>query len=34
MANGTTRFQMDVTKSSGLDFDMLFSSQLLGHTKV
>ena len=29
-ANGTTRLQLDLTSSSGLDFDMLFSSQLLG----
>jgi len=33
LANGTTRLQLDITKSSGLPFDMLFSSQLLGHTK-
>ncbi len=29
-ANGTTRLQLDLCKSSGLSFDMLFSSQLLG----
>ncbi|RAH82227.1 HAD-like protein [Aspergillus japonicus CBS 114.51] len=29
-ANGTTRLQLDLTRSSGLRFDMLFSSQLLG----
>ncbi|KAK3315449.1 HAD-like domain-containing protein [Apodospora peruviana] len=29
-ANGTTRLQLDLTRSSGLSFDMLFSSQLLG----
>ncbi|CAG7920957.1 unnamed protein product [Penicillium olsonii] len=29
-ANGTTRLQLDLTSSSGLEFDMLFSSQLLG----
>ncbi|KAK4544371.1 hypothetical protein LTR36_004262 [Oleoguttula mirabilis] len=29
-ANGTTRLQLDLVKSSGLRFDMLFSSQLLG----
>ncbi|KAK0385135.1 hypothetical protein NLU13_7613 [Sarocladium strictum] len=29
-ANGTTRLQLDLTKSSGLSFDMLLSSQLLG----
>ena len=33
LANGTTRLQMDITKSSGLDFDMLFSSEVLGMTK-
>jgi 2-haloacid dehalogenase len=32
-ANGTTRLQLDLTKSSGLDFNMLFSSQLLGFYK-
>ncbi|KAI9706391.1 MAG: hypothetical protein M1836_003396 [Candelina mexicana] len=29
-ANGTTRLQLDHCKSSGLKFDMLFSSELLG----
>ncbi|KAH7175238.1 HAD-like domain-containing protein [Dactylonectria macrodidyma] len=29
-ANGTTRLQLDLTRSSGLHFNMLFSSQLLG----
>lgn len=29
-ANGTTRLQLDLAKSSGLRFDMMFSSQLLG----
>ncbi|KAJ5602264.1 HAD-like domain-containing protein [Penicillium lagena] len=29
-ANGTTRLQLDLTRSSGLGFNMLFSSQLLG----
>ncbi|KAK9238910.1 HAD-like domain-containing protein [Lipomyces kononenkoae] len=29
-ANGTTRLQLDLCKSSGLAFNMLFSSQLLG----
>jgi 2-haloalkanoic acid dehalogenase type II len=29
-ANGTTRLQLDIVRSSGLRFDMLFSSQLLG----
>ena len=29
-ANGTTRLQIDLCKSSGLKFNMLFSSQLLG----
>ena len=33
LANGTTRLQLDLARSSGLEFDMLFSSQLLGHTK-
>jgi 2-haloalkanoic acid dehalogenase type II len=33
LANGTTRLQLDITKSSGLGFDMLFSSELLGMTK-
>lgn len=29
-ANGTTRLQLDLCQSSGLSFNMLFSSQLLG----
>ena len=29
-ANGTTRLQLDLCKSSGLAFNMLFSSELLG----
>jgi 2-haloalkanoic acid dehalogenase type II len=29
-ANGTTRLQLDIVRSSGLRFDMLFSSELLG----
>jgi FMN phosphatase YigB (HAD superfamily) len=29
-ANGTTRLQLNLIRSSGLKFDMLFSSQLLG----
>lgn len=29
-ANGTTRLQLDLTRSSELNFNMLFSSQLLG----
>lgn len=29
-ANGTTRLQLDLCRSSGLSFDMLFSSALLG----
>lgn len=32
-ANGTTRLQLDLVHSSGLEFDMLFSSQLLGAYK-
>ncbi|KAJ5827487.1 Haloacid dehalogenase type II [Penicillium robsamsonii] len=32
-ANGTTRLQLDLTRSSGLEFNMLFSSQLLGAYK-
>ena len=33
-ANGTTRLQLDLVRSSGLvDFDMLFSSELLGYYK-
>ena len=34
LANGSTRLQMDIVKSSNLPFHMLFSSQLLGKTKV
>lgn len=30
LANGTTRLQLDLCNSSGLCFDMLFSSELLG----
>lgn len=34
LANGTTRLQLDLVRSSGLEsFDMLFSSQLLNLTK-
>ncbi|KIV96819.1 haloacid dehalogenase, type II [Exophiala mesophila] len=33
VANGTTRLQVDLARSSNLHFDMLFSSQLLGLTK-
>lgn len=33
LANGTSRLQVDITKSSRLDFDMLLSSELLGLTK-
>ncbi|KZP01042.1 HAD-like protein [Calocera viscosa TUFC12733] len=33
LANGTTRLQLDIIRSSGLPFDTLLSSQLLGHTK-
>ncbi|KAJ7757029.1 haloacid dehalogenase [Mycena metata] len=33
LANGTTRLQMDIVKSTGLPFHSLFSSQLLGLTK-
>jgi 2-haloacid dehalogenase len=32
-ANGSTRLQLDVLRSSGLHFDMLFSSELLGSYK-
>lgn len=32
-ANGTTRLQLDLTRSSGLKFNMMFSSQLLGAYK-
>ena len=34
LANGSTRLQLDIMKSSNLPFHMLFSSQLLGKTKV
>jgi 2-haloalkanoic acid dehalogenase type II len=33
LANGTTKLQLDLMRSSGLEFDMLFSSQLLGLAK-
>ena len=33
LANGTARLQIDITKSSGLSFDLLLSSELLGLTK-
>lgn len=33
LANGTARLQIDITKSSNLDFDLLLSSELLGMTK-
>ena len=33
LANGTTRLQLDLARSSGLDFDLLLSSQLLGFAK-
>ncbi|CAI6089180.1 hypothetical protein V2G26_007163 [Clonostachys chloroleuca] len=33
LANGTTRLQLDLVRSSRLNFDMLFSSQLLGVSK-
>jgi len=32
-ANGTTRLQLDICRSSGLSFDMLFSSELVGYYK-
>ncbi|KAJ9414477.1 HAD-like domain-containing protein [Fusarium oxysporum] len=32
-ANGTTRLQLDLTRFAGLNFNMLFSSQLLGTYK-
>lgn len=32
-ANGSTRLQLDIVKSAGLQFDMLFSSELLGYYK-
>ena len=34
LANGSTRLQIDITKSSSLPFHMLFSSELLRQTKV
>jgi HAD superfamily hydrolase (TIGR01493 family) len=33
LANGTARLQIDITKSSGLNFDMLLSSEILNLTK-
>ena len=33
LANGTTRLQVDLVRSSNLRFDLLFSSQLLGVAK-
>ena len=32
-ANGTTRLQLDLIRSSGLNFDLLMSSQMLGQIK-
>lgn len=32
-ANGTTRLQLDLIRSSGLSFDLLMSSQMLGQVK-
>ncbi|KAF2109219.1 (S)-2-haloacid dehalogenase IVA [Lophiotrema nucula] len=32
-ANGTTRLQLDLIRSSGLQFDLLMSSQMLGQIK-
>jgi 2-haloacid dehalogenase len=32
-ANGTTRLQLNLVRSAGLRFDMLFSSELLGYYK-
>jgi len=32
-ANGSTRLQLDLVQSAGLQFDMLFSSELLGSYK-
>lgn len=32
-ANGSVRFQLDLTRSAGIYFDLLFSSELLGHYK-
>lgn len=34
LANGTTRLQLDIVSSAALPFHTLFSSQLLGLTKV
>lgn len=34
LANGSTRLQLDIVKSSRIEFHALFSSQLLGLTKV
>ncbi|KAJ7481625.1 HAD-like domain-containing protein [Mycena latifolia] len=34
LANGTTRLQLDIIKSTGLPFHSLFSSQLLNLSKV
>lgn len=34
LANGSTRYQIDIVKSSGLPFHMLLSSELLKQTKV
>ena len=34
LANGTTRLQLDLMLTSGLSFHTMFSSQLLGYTKV
>lgn len=34
LANGTTRLQLDLMHTSGLSFHTMFSSQLLGYTKV
>jgi HAD superfamily hydrolase (TIGR01493 family) len=33
LGNGKTRHQLDMTKSAGLNFDMLLSSELLGLAK-
>ena len=34
LANGSTRLQIDIAKTTGLPFHMLFSSELLRQTKV
>ena len=34
LANGSTRLQLDIAKSSDLPFHILLSSELLGKTKV